>query len=293
MLDIKFGQERRIPADEVQNIKEHKLSRKYSRPYTEAEMDNLLHHRTKGISTKGQLEPIVLYKGEIIDGRHRTKAALELGIPLRVVDIDSKTSLRDVEVFASSKEATRNIERHERAFIAAERYAEEKKVYDIKYDIIENGEYSAREKKRMRSDLFKPTLMKTAKENTVSRAYILDARFILDSGLDKYINMAKYGMRPLSTVKNMVAEMLDDLSPSFADFLSEDAVAISTMKKSSVKAFNDFREEFPNAETEAILRMVFLLESHRQMKSYITGEIDEKIETQIYEKPVDEEVEEF
>lgn len=54
---------------------------------------NALHNEEEYAATKesihrlGQLDPILVYNGECIDGRHRTRAARELGLSVRCIDI--------------------------------------------------------------------------------------------------------------------------------------------------------------------------------------------------------------
>jgi len=52
----------------------------------------------KSLKELGQLEPIVLYKGRLIDGRHRVKALRELGIgTVKAKHLDPSLSLKDVK----------------------------------------------------------------------------------------------------------------------------------------------------------------------------------------------------
>lgn len=50
----------------------------------------------ESIKRLGQTDPILMLNGKCIDGRHRTKAAKELGIMVQCVDIDSSLSTKDI-----------------------------------------------------------------------------------------------------------------------------------------------------------------------------------------------------
>lgn len=72
---------------------------KFSKQYTEF---NPMHNKTEYESTLqnmanvGQLDPILIYKGECIDGRHRVKACLELGINVECKDVDDNSTKEDL-----------------------------------------------------------------------------------------------------------------------------------------------------------------------------------------------------
>lgn len=68
---------------------------------------NPLHNELEYETTKenikrlGQLDPILMLDGKCIDGRHRTKIAMELGTYVRCVDIDSSTPEQDIIVMCN------------------------------------------------------------------------------------------------------------------------------------------------------------------------------------------------
>ena len=68
---------------------------------------NPLHNELEYEATKenikrlGQLDPVLMLDGKCVDGRHRTRVAIELGVQLRCVDIDNTTSEQDIIVMCN------------------------------------------------------------------------------------------------------------------------------------------------------------------------------------------------
>lgn len=50
----------------------------------------------ESIRRLGQQQPILMLNGKCIDGRHRTKAAIELGVPVLCTDVDPNSSEEDL-----------------------------------------------------------------------------------------------------------------------------------------------------------------------------------------------------
>ena len=65
----------KITVKDPKELKYHRLADQH-RDMSSQEYHALL----RGIETAGQQVPIILYKGKIVDGRHRQKALIELGI---------------------------------------------------------------------------------------------------------------------------------------------------------------------------------------------------------------------
>lgn len=63
-------------------LKEHRLSKRFP-PMT---ADEFLELKAKIATGYNKAYPIVLYEGEIIDGRHRNQACVELGVEPVTVD---------------------------------------------------------------------------------------------------------------------------------------------------------------------------------------------------------------
>ena len=61
------------------------------------------------IENNGQIDPVVLYRGRIIDGRHRLKIAKELGqIQILTVSIPNNSTINDIRAIVKSKETHRH-----------------------------------------------------------------------------------------------------------------------------------------------------------------------------------------
>jgi hypothetical protein len=67
------------------------------------EMEQLV----QDIKERGQLEPIVLHQGRILDGRNRYKACQIAGVKPRIEEFDAKTSRRNPEEFVLSRNLRR------------------------------------------------------------------------------------------------------------------------------------------------------------------------------------------
>lgn len=98
---------------------EHKIASKHRR-HTEAEFLAL----KLDIEQNGQLLPVILYRGKLVDGRHRMKAIRELGIKeMAAIELNNNLSLAEVEQKVISSENRRTdtaAQKGIRAFIWAE-----------------------------------------------------------------------------------------------------------------------------------------------------------------------------
>ena len=61
----------------------------------------------RDIKERGQLEPIILYKGMILDGRNRYRACLIAGVKPRIEEFDPKATKRSPEEFVLSRNLRR------------------------------------------------------------------------------------------------------------------------------------------------------------------------------------------
>jgi hypothetical protein len=66
-----------------------------------------LEQLVQDIKERGQLEPIVLHQGRILDGRNRYKACQIAGVKPRIEEFDAKTSRRNPEEFVLSRNLRR------------------------------------------------------------------------------------------------------------------------------------------------------------------------------------------
>ena len=64
------------------------------------------------IDQQGQLDPATLYRGKIVDGRHRFLILQELGVPtMKVVKMDHNSTIKEIQALVHGKE----LRRHETA----------------------------------------------------------------------------------------------------------------------------------------------------------------------------------
>lgn len=64
---------------------------------------------TRDIEANGLREPVVLWRGEIVDGRCRQKACLVLGRQIMAKELDDELTEEDVRVFVKSVNTRRNL----------------------------------------------------------------------------------------------------------------------------------------------------------------------------------------
>ena len=74
---------------------------------------------TADIEANGQREPIVLWKGKIVDGRCRYKALTTLSRPTLYKELDAALLKEDVAIFVKSVNTRRNLTNTQKAIIAA------------------------------------------------------------------------------------------------------------------------------------------------------------------------------
>ena len=71
------------------------------------------------IGLNGQLEPIKLYRGKVVDGRHRLKAALELGLDfIKCVELPNNTTIEELRTIVMMTEQRRHQTTSQRACTA-------------------------------------------------------------------------------------------------------------------------------------------------------------------------------
>ncbi len=85
------------------NIPHHKIASLH-RDMSDKEFNALI----LSIEEIGQIEPVKVYRGKLIDGRHRQRALIELGIhDIKVIELPNNTSLSDVKEIAMGTEVRR------------------------------------------------------------------------------------------------------------------------------------------------------------------------------------------
>ncbi len=89
---------------ESHTVAHHKLASEHR------EMNNAEFEALKlDIEQNGQLIPVILYKGKLVDGRHRQRALIELGIhDMKAISLPGNMSLNDVRNKVIGTEMRRN-----------------------------------------------------------------------------------------------------------------------------------------------------------------------------------------
>jgi ParB-like chromosome segregation protein Spo0J len=138
------------------------------------------------ISEHGLLEPIVLYEGKILDGRHRYRACIEAGIEPEFTDYEGDDPL----AFAISVNLRRrHLSESQRAMIA-ERLAP-----------LENGQ---------RSDLVQaPSIEGAAQMLNVGRASVERARFVRRNAIPDLVNAVERDEISVSAAAKLAKERAD------------------------------------------------------------------------------------
>ncbi len=78
------------------------------------------------IRNNGQQESIILWKGQVVDGRCRQKALVGLGRPIRYKELDDELSEEEVRTWVKSMNTRRNLTSSQRIAIACKHYLEYK-----------------------------------------------------------------------------------------------------------------------------------------------------------------------
>jgi len=163
------------------------------------------------ISGLGQLEPILIFNGEILDGRHRYRACQELGIEPWVTEFDGGMSLSDV--IRSLNVYRRHLTPSQRAMVAAELLKPYEKLAKEKQ--IEAGgdkkSVSANLPKAIESNIIDITPKVhaselAAKELSVSGRSVRDAKVVLNNGTEDEKEAVKQGKAAVSTTAKVVRE---------------------------------------------------------------------------------------
>jgi len=84
----------------------------------------------KDIESRGQLQPILLYRGKIVDGRCRARACESIGIDVIVEELPHKTSIERVREMVKSLNTRRNLTASQKACSCYREY----KQYPTKFE---------------------------------------------------------------------------------------------------------------------------------------------------------------
>jgi len=81
---------------------------------------------TNDIDKNGLLEPIRIYKGEIVDGRSRQKACIATNTRIRYIELDSELTGKEVLVTVKSLNTRRNLTNTQKVISAVKEYFRQK-----------------------------------------------------------------------------------------------------------------------------------------------------------------------
>ena len=141
---------------------------------------------------KGQIEAIILYKGQILDGRNRYKACQMAGVKPRFEEFNAKAAKRSPEEFVLSRNLRRrHLSTGQKAAIALE-WADQLQLVPRSENTITAG--------RPRG-----VLLEAAKHIGIERQRVFEARQIRDTNACLYKEL-KAGRRSLNSV-------LEEISP--------------------------------------------------------------------------------
>jgi hypothetical protein len=151
-----------------------------------------LRQLAQDIKERGQIEPIILYKGLILDGRNRYKACQMVGVKPRFEEFNAKVAKRSPEEFVLSRNLRRrHLSTGQKAAIALE-WADQLQLVPRS----ENAKTTGRPR---------GVLLEAAKHIGIERQRVFEARQIRDTNASLYKEM-KAGRRSLNSV-------LEEISP--------------------------------------------------------------------------------
>jgi len=118
---------------------------------------------TADIKENGQLQPITLWRGEIVDGRCRQKALRMLKQAIAYVELDKELTKEEVEVYVKSVNTRRNLTMAQKAMIAAKESFKKNNKYTINQlakawgvsdKLVKNAKYIWKQDKEIAQNLF-------------------------------------------------------------------------------------------------------------------------------------------
>ncbi len=86
---------------------------------------------TADIKKQGQIEPAMLYRGKIVDGRCRYKSCNELGIELKVESLPNNMSIQQVGDYVKSVNTRRNLTVAQKSIAAYRDHRDNKITYKV------------------------------------------------------------------------------------------------------------------------------------------------------------------
>jgi ParB-like nuclease family protein len=145
-----------------------------------------LRQLAQDIKERGQIEPIILYKGQILDGRNRYKACQTVGVKPRFEEFNPKAAKRSPEEFILSRNLRRrHLSTGQKAAIALEWADQLQQV-----PRSGNGKTTGRPR---------GALLEAAKHIGIERQRVFEARQIRETNASLYQEV-KAGRRSLNSV---------------------------------------------------------------------------------------------
>ena len=145
-----------------------------------------LRQLARDIKERGQIEPIILYKGQILDGRNRYKACQMVGVKPSFEEFNAKAAKRSPEEFVLSRNLRRrHLSTGQKAAIALE-WADQLQLVP-------------RSEKSKTTGRPRGALLEAANHIGIERQRVFEARQIRDTNANLYKEM-KAGRRSLNSV---------------------------------------------------------------------------------------------
>lgn len=151
------------------------------------------------IEKNEQRDPIILWRGQVVDGRCRQKALTTLGKHILYRELDTELTEDDVKVFVKSVNTRRNLTPTQKVMIACKESVREDEVrpihiiaksWGISNDILKNARFIAKERPEFVEPLFNGEAIKITDKD----------------GLDKYTNKVTTIYAYLKKISEQVVE---------------------------------------------------------------------------------------
>jgi len=167
------------------------------------------------IAKNGQREAIVLWRGEVVDGRCRQKALMMLNIPIMYKELDTELSEADVSIFVKSINTRRNLTITQKVATAAKEWGKGtsslKKVaksWGISPGLLDNGVWIMKNYPDMLEELFNGNSVtildvhgREVKSNKISAIYASLKRV-----KEEVVEDVQYGWKPDSYIKTQAGK---------------------------------------------------------------------------------------
>lgn len=211
------------------------------------------------IAKNGIRQPVIVYKGHVIDGRHRQRAGLLLGVEIPYQEWEGEDSEEAlIEFVADSNLHRRDLEKGQRAAIAVEI----KRRLEVEYAKRRNAglKRGVREPESRfatnceRSDSRRDAAAKAG----VNHQYVSDAEKIHDASPELFEEV-KQGRKSIPQAKRELADRLKPSQESTLSFDSDDFVPdpLTELAEKWISDLGAMKREFKRfAETENVLSRI-------------------------------------